>query len=108
MTISKKTQTLLGVVAVGALAYYIWDNNRKKDQIFANASGRRIFKRTPPSPIFAGSEPTYVESRLANDDCTRAGKCKVYTGMGTYTCKDKVLGAGGNALVCPDPYYLYQ
>ena len=48
---------------MGALVYYIWDNNRKKDQIFANASGRRIFKRTPPSPIF--SDPTYVGGESA-------------------------------------------
>jgi hypothetical protein len=99
MTISKKTQTVLGVVAVGALAYYIWDNNRKKDQIFANASGRRIFKRTPPSPIF--SDPTYVgESRLATNTQKPCPQdyCKITYGSGFYDCRPRSNSGG----ICPN------
>jgi hypothetical protein len=41
---TKKTQTLIGIGAVGLVVYFIWNNNKKKNQIFSNASGRRPLK----------------------------------------------------------------
>ena len=98
MTISKKTQTLLGVVAVGLVAYYVWNSNKKK----ANASGfRRSGGRS--SRMRLGGRPICVGGLLDGKPAIQNNEppIKGYED-GYYHC----IGANGKPYTLWDSYYL--
>lgn len=97
MTISKKTQTLLGVVAVGLVAYYVWNSNKKKVG-YANVSGfRRSGVRS--SRMRLGGRPNCPNGNpaLKNQEPPINGKED-----GFYHC----IGANGKPYTLWNEYYL--
>ena len=44
---NNKTQAIIGVVALGAIGLYLWNNRSKKDKVFANAGGLMLSDISP-------------------------------------------------------------
>lgn len=69
---NKKTQTIIGVVAVAGLAYMLYKKS-KKDKVFANAVGKASQRKAAP-PI---GPALWYGAPECSSGCSPYGYCKV-------------------------------
>lgn len=86
MQISKKTQTIIGVVAVGLVGYYIWKKNNR-DNTWAEASGTRRS---------SGKKKATRLVTCTEEDCSGASANLCGESCMNGTCNVAVYGATGN------------
>jgi hypothetical protein len=93
----KKTQSILGVVALGAVGLYLW-NQSKKNKVFANAAGKRTTGKRAGDPTIPSCQ-VYEGACLASGN--QAPVATIITGWVGGTDGIIVANSSTRCIVCP-------